>query len=93
MQIERFSNLRSNEFDLVPEQNESDLIDFDGLKHLDQGAIDDLIRWDHVFRYGDTYGQINGPDEYHEKNSTTKNTTLNCFLFCSFVRETRSSFF
>ena len=53
MQIERFSNLRSNEFDQVPEQNESDLIDLDGLKHFDQGAIDDLIRWDHVFRYGD----------------------------------------
>ena len=80
MQIERFSNLRSNEFDQVPEQNESDLIDFDGLKHFDQGAIDDLIRWDHVFRYGDTYGQINGPDEYHEKNSTTKNIYRS--LFC-----------
>ena len=80
MKIDRFSNLRSNEFDLVPEQNESDLIDFDGLKHLDQGAIDDLIRWDHVFRYGDTYGQINGPDEIHEKNSTTKNIYRS--LFC-----------
>ena len=80
MKIDRFSNLRSNEFDLVPEQNESDLIDFDGLKHLDQEAIDDLIRWDHVFRYGDTYGQINGPDEIHEKNSTTKNIYRS--LFC-----------
>ena len=56
MKIERFSNLRTNEFDQVPEQNESDLIDFVSLKHFDQEAIDDLIRWDHVFRYGDTYG-------------------------------------
>ena len=80
MKIDRFSNLRSNEFDQSPEQSESDLISFDGLKHVDQEAIDDLIRWDHVFRYGDSYGQIKSAEEYHEKNSTTKNIYRS--LFC-----------
>ena len=80
MKIERFSNSWSDEFDQAPEQNESALIDFDNLKHFDQEAFDDLIRWDHVFRHGDRYGQINGPDEYHEKNSTTKNVYRS--LFC-----------
>ena len=72
MKIDRFSNLRSNEFDQSPEQSESDLISFDGLKHVDQEAIDDLIRWDHVFRYGDSYGQIKSAEEYHEKIAQLK---------------------
>ena len=80
MKIDNFSNLRSNEFDQKPEITESDLIKFDGLKYVDQGAIDDLIRWDLVFRYGDTYGQINSPNDLREKNSTTKNIFRS--LFC-----------
>ena len=80
MKIDRFSNLRSNEIDQKPEQSESDLIKFDGIKHLDQGAIDDLIRWDQVFRYGDTYDQIKGAEDLQEKNSTTKNVFRS--LFC-----------
>lgn len=80
MKIDRFSNSRTDEFDQAPERNESTLIDFDGLKHCDQEAFDDLIRWDHVFRYGDHYGQINDPVEFCQKNSTTKNVCRS--LFC-----------
>ena len=80
MKIDCFSNTRSNEFDQSPEHSESALIAFDGLKYVDQEAIDDLIRWDHVFRYGDTYGQIKSAEDYHEKNSTTKNIYRS--LFC-----------
>ncbi|MDA7436808.1 hypothetical protein N8654_03900, partial [Synechococcus sp. AH-601-B19] len=80
MKIDHFSNLRSNEFDQKPELTESDHIKFDGLKYVDQGAIDDLIRWDLVFRYGDVYGQINSANDLREKNSTTKNIFRS--LFC-----------
>ena len=58
VKVDSYTNARSSEFDAVPEINERELISFDGFKYVDQSAIDDLIEWDKVFRYGDTYGEI-----------------------------------
>ena len=71
--VDSYTNSRSNEFDAVPEINESELISFDGFKYVDQSAIDDLIEWDKVFRYGDSYGEIEDASALRVKNSVTKN--------------------
>jgi len=85
VKVDSFSNERSHEFNVKPESNESDLIQFASLKYVDQGAVDDLIRWDLVFRFGDTYQQINADDELKNSNSTTKNIFRSLFsLKCSF---------
>ena len=39
--VDSYTNARSNEFDAVPEINESELIGFNGFKYVDQSAIDD----------------------------------------------------
>ena len=78
-QTEKFSNTRSGESCLVPEKNERSLIDFIEVKYIDQGALDDLIRWDLVFQFGDTYSEINGNDDLLVANSTTKNIFRSLF--------------
>ena len=85
VKVDSFSNERSQEFNAKLQSNESDLIQFTSLKYVDQGAVDDLIRWDLVFRFGDTYEQINGDADLRNSDSTTKNVfrslfSLKCFL-------------
>ena len=79
VRVDSFSNERSHEFDAKPQENESELIDFVSLKYVDQGAVDDLIRWDLVFRFGDTYGQINEKSDLGKSSSTTKNIFRSLF--------------
>ena len=69
VKVDSYTNARSSEFDAVPEINERELISFDGFKYVDQSAIDDLIEWDKVFRYGDTYGEIENDSAFRCKNS------------------------
>ena len=81
--VDSYTNSRSNEFDVVPETNESELISFDDFKYVDQTAIDDLIEWDKVFRYGDSYGEIQDDTALHIKNSVTKNIFRSLFTLKS----------
>ena len=81
--VENYTNARSNEFDAVPEKNERDLISFDDFKYVDQSAIDDLIEWDKVFRYGDVYDEITDDSALRNKNSVTKNIFRSLFALKS----------
>ena len=83
VKVDSYTNARSSEFDAVPEINERELISFDGFKYVDQYAIDDLIEWDKVFRYGDTYGEIENDSSFRVKNSVTKNIFRSLFALKS----------
>ena len=82
-QVNKFTNTRSEEVESTHENGEKNLINFTKVKYIDQGAIDDLIRWDLVFRYGDHYGQINSQDDLQIANSTTKNIFRSMFALKS----------
>lgn len=83
-QIDRFTNARSNEVLLSPERNERELIDFNEVKYIDQGTVDDVVRWDLVFGFGDNYSEIDPNTDLCVANSATKNI-FRSFCFEVFV--------
>lgn len=93
--VKEFSNERSGEFGAGLQDNETDLIEFNELQHIDQDAFDDSISWPEVFEFGDFYSQILGPADFSRRDSTAKNIFRS--LFClkssySLVPESRRQF-
>ena len=77
--VNEYSNTRSGEAAVAPENNEQSLINFNEVQYVNQEAFEDLVRWDLAFRYGDYYGQINTPEDSRNLNSTTKNIFRSLF--------------
>ena len=79
--VESFTNPRSNEFSVSPQNSETDIIDFDAYRTFDQVTLDKSIDWRQVFRYGDRYGEIDLSDEsLLSPTSTTKNIFRSLFV-------------
>ena len=80
VRVDSFSNPRSDELNSIPQDNEAELINFNFLKCVDQGVIDDFIDWSSVFRYGDLYHEIDGsPVSLNASSSSTKNIFRSLF--------------